>query len=72
MIIVNFKRYPEASGDKAVTLVKICLQIQQETGVTIIPVPQAKDLAACTAVGIKCWSQRFEANESVQKGCRNI
>ncbi len=68
MIIVNFKRYPEASGDRAVALAKVCLQIQQETGVTIVPVPQAKDLAACVALGIKCWTQRFEANESLQKG----
>lgn len=68
MIVVNFKRYPEASGDKAVALAKICLQLQQETGVIIIPVPQAQDLMACVALGIKCWTQRFEAKESDQEG----
>lgn len=68
MIVVNFKRYPQASGDKAIALTKICLQIQQETGVVIVPVPQVKDLAACVALGIKCWSQRFESQESIQKG----
>lgn len=68
MIVVNFKRYPEASGEKAIALAKICLKLQQEYGVTIVPVPAVADLVACVAVGIKCWSQKFEANESVQKG----
>lgn len=68
MIVVNFKRYPQAAGENAVALAKICLKLQQETGVTIIPVPTAEDLVACTEVGIKCWTQRFEAKESIQKG----
>lgn len=59
MIVVNFKRYPEADGDKAVLLAAICKKLSEEFKLPIIPVPQEKDLIACLALETDCWSQKF-------------
>lgn len=66
--MVNFKRYPEASGEKAEKLCRICQQVSQETGVKIYPCPQVVDLPQCTQLGIECWTQRFEPAHLAQKG----
>ncbi len=68
MIVVNFKRYPEAAGENAVHLAQICQNLQQELGIQIVPVPNVADLQGITDLGIECWTQRFEPQESVQKG----
>jgi len=44
MILVNFKTYPQGTGERAVRLAKVCLEVEKETGVKIIPVVQAVDL----------------------------
>ena len=44
MIIVNFKTYPQASGENAVKLAKIIKEVSDESGVEIIACPQAVDL----------------------------
>lgn len=44
MILVNFKTYPEGTGERAVELAKICQKVAEETKVEIIPVVQAVDL----------------------------
>ena len=41
---VNFKTYPQATGEEAVALAKICFKMGRQTGQTIIPVVQAADL----------------------------
>jgi triosephosphate isomerase (TIM) len=60
VIIVNFKRYPQAEGDSAVKLTEICHKLSKDYSLPIIPVPQAKDMAACLTIGINCWTQKFE------------
>ena len=41
---VNFKTYPQATGEEAAALAKICFKVGRQTGQTIIPVVQAADL----------------------------
>lgn len=60
MIIVNFKRYLEASGQNAVVLASICHKLSLEYSLPIIAVPTVADLAACLATGAECWTQKFE------------
>ncbi|PIU03925.1 triose-phosphate isomerase [Candidatus Shapirobacteria bacterium CG08_land_8_20_14_0_20_39_18] len=61
MIFVNFKTYPQGTGQKAVELVKICESVSKESGVEIIPVVQAVDLWRVTqAVKIPVWVQHVD------------
>lgn len=63
MIVVNFKTYPQATGEKAAALAQICKRVGGETGVRIIVVPQVADLAACVATGVDCWVQHIDPVE---------
>lgn len=60
MIVVNFKAYEQATGEKAVNLAQICKQIADASGIRIVAVPQLADIPACAAVGIECWTQKYE------------
>lgn len=44
MIFVNFKTYPQGTGEKAIELAKICFEVGKTSGVKIIPVVQTVDL----------------------------
>lgn len=46
MIIVNFKKYPQAKGKNAIKLAKICERIAKQTKTRIIIAVQEKDLKA--------------------------
>lgn len=61
MIVVNFKTYKEASGFKAVELARICREVQEESGVRIVAVPQLADLKECVETGVECWVQHIDA-----------
>jgi len=50
IIIVNFKGYKEAIGEKAVYLAKIAEEVSSETGVTIAVAPQHVDIFRITSV----------------------
>jgi triosephosphate isomerase (TIM) len=63
MIVVNFKTYPQGSGEMAVELAKVCKAVADKTGVRIIAVPQLGDLARCKATGVECWAQHVDAAE---------
>ena len=61
MILVNFKTYQRGSGGKAVELVEICQEVQEETGVEIIPVVQALDLSLIVkAVAVPVFLQHLD------------
>lgn len=61
MIFVNFKTYPQGSGEKAVELAKLCEKISKSTGVEIIPVVQLVDLYRIVqAVKIPVWVQHVD------------
>lgn len=60
MIVVNFKTYKQATGYKAVELANICKQIQEETKIRIVAVPQLADLRNCVETGADCWVQHVD------------
>lgn len=63
MIVVNFKTYSQATGNWAMSLAKVCRQIQEETKVRIVAVPQVADLRNCVETGADCWVQHIDPVE---------
>jgi len=58
---VNFKTYPEATGEKAAALAKICFKVGRQTGQTIIPLVQAVDLYRVKKeAGDLFWTQHLD------------
>jgi len=61
IIIVNFKTYSEATGQKAVELAKHAEKVSKEKGVSIVVAPQLADIAAVAeAVEIPVFSQHID------------
>lgn len=61
MLFVNFKTYKEATGVRAVELVRICSILQAETKVPIIPCVQATDIRSCMiATNYNIWAQHID------------
>ena len=61
MIIVNFKTYLEATGEKAVELAKQAERASKETGVYIAVAPQFTDIkAVADAVEIPVYAQHID------------
>lgn len=63
-IAINFKTYPQATGEKAVLLAQTCEKIAQEFGVSVIVAPQIPDLYRVSrAVSIPVFSQHMDAGD---------
>jgi len=61
MIFVNFKTFPQASGERALQLAEICEKIGKKTKVKIIPVVQAVDLyRIAQTIKIPIWVQHLD------------
>jgi len=61
MIFVNFKTYPQGSGQKAVELAKICQEVAGERKIPIIPLVQAFDIYRISQeVKIPLWLQHLD------------
>jgi triosephosphate isomerase len=61
-VFVNFKTYPQGSGEKAVLLARICEQVSQTTKIDIIPIVQASDVYPVKqAVNIPIWVQHLDS-----------
>ena len=61
IIIVNFKTYLEATGQKAVELAKSAEKASKETGVSIAVSPQFADIArVADAVEIPVFAQHID------------
>lgn len=61
VIVVNFKTYPEASGEGALAIAQLCEQVSVETGATIIIAPPLMDLAAVVSrVRIPVFAQHLD------------
>ncbi|MDO8551387.1 MAG: triose-phosphate isomerase [bacterium] len=61
MIWVNFKTYPQGTGEKAVELAKLCEEISRDTGVEIVPIVQAVDLfLVAKEVSLPIWVQHVD------------
>jgi triosephosphate isomerase len=64
MIILNFKTYPQATGEKAVELASICQEVAEETGVKIIIGLQVSDIfRAASQIKIPIFSQHGDPVE---------
>lgn len=60
-IVVNFKCYLEATGDKALNLTQLCQKVSDETGISIAIAPQFSDLAKLTGeISIPVFSQHID------------
>lgn len=63
MIIVNFKTYSAATGEKSRKLGEICRKARNETGEEIIVSPAAEDLLRLDHVDIPVYSQHIDPIE---------
>ncbi|MFW9799247.1 MAG: triose-phosphate isomerase [Candidatus Thorarchaeota archaeon] len=64
VIAVNFKTYPQATGEKAVLLAQTCEKVSNEYGVSVIVCPQVPDLYRVSkAVEIPVFSQHMDPGE---------
>lgn len=61
MIVVNFKTYSEATGEKARKLGEICRKARHETGEEIVVSPATEDLLRLDHVEIPVFSQHVDA-----------
>jgi triosephosphate isomerase (TIM) len=61
MIFVNFKTYPQGTGEEALKLAKICEEVSLKSKIEIIPVVQFVDLFRITQeVKIPVWIQHLD------------
>ncbi len=64
VVVVNFKTYPQATGEKAVALAKTCEKVSNESGVSVVVAPQIPDIHRIgLAVGIPVFSQHLDPGD---------
>ncbi|MFB6144914.1 MAG: triose-phosphate isomerase [Candidatus Nanohaloarchaea archaeon] len=63
MIIVNFKTYSEAMGEKAASVAKKCQEASEKTGRDVIAVPTDADLLRLESIDIPVFSQHVDPVE---------
>lgn len=68
MILVNFKTYPEGSGEEAVSLAKICAEVSDSSNVEIIVAVQAVDAFRIKQAvpSLKVYAQHVDSDKSGQ------
>ncbi|PJE68344.1 triose-phosphate isomerase [Candidatus Shapirobacteria bacterium CG10_big_fil_rev_8_21_14_0_10_38_8] len=57
MIFINFKTYQQGTGESALSLAKICAEVEKETGIKIIPIVQVVDIFRLASQGLNVWAQ---------------
>ena len=60
LILINFKTYLQATGEKAILLGKVCEEVQSETGIAVGAVPEEEDLSALAKLSIPVYSQHVD------------
>ena len=64
VVVVNFKTYPQATGEKAVALAKTCEKVSNESGVSVVIAPQIPDIHRISiAVDIPVFSQHLDPGD---------
>ncbi len=63
MIFVNFKTYQQGTGEAALILAKICQEVEETSGVKIIPVVQATDIFRLSSQSLTVWAQDVEETD---------
>ncbi|TET09564.1 MAG: triose-phosphate isomerase, partial [Candidatus Thorarchaeota archaeon] len=62
VVIINFKTYPQATGEKAVNLAMTCEAVSKEFDVPIVVAPQIPDLyRVVQSVEIPVFSQHMDS-----------
>jgi triosephosphate isomerase len=60
-VFVNFKTYPQGTGENAIRLAQICQAVSQKKNLPIIPIVQAADLHSVKeAVKIPVWVEHLD------------
>jgi len=60
-VFVNFKTYPQGTGEDAIRLTQICQAVSQEKNLPVIPIVQAADLHSVKeAVKIPVWVEHLD------------
>ncbi len=60
LVVLNFKTYMEATGRNAVRIAEMCESVSEETGVSIIVVPQSSDIRAAAETDIPVFAQHID------------
>lgn len=64
VVALNFKTYPQATGEKAVNLARICEKVAKEHSVSIVVAPQIPDIYRVSqVVDIPVFSQHMDPGE---------
>ncbi len=64
VVALNFKTYPQATGEQAVRLAKICEKVAKEHSVSIVVAPQIPDIyRVAQVVEIPVFSQHMDPGE---------
>jgi triosephosphate isomerase len=64
MIVVNFKGYSEAMGEKAEELAEICARVSEETGKEIVVCPQPQDIQRVSEKGVETFAQHVSRKDT--------
>ena len=64
MIVVNFKGYSEAMGEKAEELAEICAKVSDDTGKEIVVCPQPQDIQRVAEKGVKTYAQHISRKDT--------
>ena len=64
VVAVNFKTYPQATGERAVALAKTCEKVSKESGISVVVAPQIPDIYRVSlAVDIPVFSQHLDPGD---------
>ncbi|MFW9978430.1 MAG: triose-phosphate isomerase, partial [Candidatus Thorarchaeota archaeon] len=64
VVALNFKTYPQATGENAVSLARVCEKVAKEYSVSIVVAPQIPDIFRVSeAVEIPVFSQHMDPGE---------
>ncbi len=64
MIVVNFKGYSEAMGEKAEELAEICARVSNDTGKEIVICPQPQDIQRVAEKDVKTFAQHVSRKDT--------
>lgn len=64
MIFLNYKTYEKGTGELALEISRIAEEVSKQSGVKIIPVVQASDIAEIVqSVSLEIWAQKVDSVE---------
>lgn len=64
MIFLNYKTYEKGTGELAIVISKLAEEVSKQSGVKIIPVVQASDIAEIVqSVSLEIWAQKIDPIE---------